>query len=89
MKNPMALTMKDKIVKVSVLSQRKRCETGIASHIGSTNCITTPSSHASKPYKNNSSPTTLAIRIFLIESPLHAILENRNIIIKLTETQDC
>ena len=34
MKNPRALTMKDKIRKVSVLIQRKRCETGFASHIG-------------------------------------------------------
>ncbi|MCX6644270.1 MAG: hypothetical protein NT043_03585, partial [Candidatus Bathyarchaeota archaeon] len=65
MKNPKALAMKDKIVKVSVLNQRKRCDTGAASHIGLTTCITTPSSHASKPYKNNSSPATLATRIFL------------------------
>jgi hypothetical protein len=63
MKNPKALAIKDKIVNVSVLIQR-RCDTGIASHIGSTNCITTPSSHASKPYKNNSSPATLATELF-------------------------
>jgi len=68
MKNPRALAIKDKIVKVSVLIQRKRCDTGIASHIGLVNCITTPSSHASKPYKNNSSPATLATRIILSEA---------------------
>jgi len=33
-KNPSALAMKDKIVKVSVLIPVKRCDTGIASHIG-------------------------------------------------------
>ena len=38
MKNPTPLAMKDKIVKVSVLSQRKRCDTGAARYIGSTNC---------------------------------------------------
>ena len=53
MMNPKALAMKDRIVKVSVLNQRRRCDTGIASHIGLVNCITTPSSQASKPYKNS------------------------------------
>ena len=58
MKNPKALTKNIMMVKVSVLTFI-RWETGIGSQLGWVNCITTPSSQASKPKKNSIAPTTL------------------------------
>ncbi len=83
MKNPKALTKKEKIVKVSVLSHGKRCETRSGNQFGSRNCINTPSSQASKPYRNRTSPTTLATRIFLSKK-LFMHYHETGIIIKLT-----
>jgi hypothetical protein len=59
MKNPRALTMKDKIVKVSVRIQGRRWDTGMANHMGLVNCTTTPSPQLRRPYRNRSSPNTL------------------------------
>ena len=84
MKNPTALTINIRMVKVSVLILR-RCDTGIASHMGLVNCIPTPSSQASKP-KRNSATDDFDNKHSSDRSSVHAPLKTENTIIKLARS---
>lgn len=71
MKNPAALTMKDRIAKVSTRIQGVRWDKGKDNHAGWVNCTISPLTQPRNPNKKSNSPMTLTktmnlSRIFVI-----------------------